>query len=736
VTGGVLALAACAVEGGPAVLASVPSATAVAPARPGFLAAPTDQLAVPGLLAGAEVTPEGDVYTGAAEYAFRFGPRLRGWDVPTRSLAGGRYPVLGSEAVAGGVRYRMTALIDAVAGEPVVFVHVALRNLAGRRVHARWSTATLWSGGRREPDGRYAFRYPRPATPTIPGLYTQPGVAFDPAATYAVSDGAATRDGQVLYTFSGSPSIGGAPHAATPATQVARTTYRVSLGPGAGASVDVRMPVRPAAMSGPQVAAVRAAPFAAHRAAVLAAWRARLAAGMRLRLPETGVRDAYEASLVHMLEPRYQLADGQWVQAVNKLQYQAFWLRDTAIIAAALDLAGLHGPAEQDLDFFGAWQRPDGLFISRVGQMDGLGEALWALGEHVRLTGDAGFAAAHLDEVQRAMAWLASARAGDPLGLVPPSDPHDDELVAGHLPGDDFWAVAGADAAAALADAAGRPDLAATWRTQRDDLRAATVAALRRHGGAIPPALDAPGGHDWGNLWAAWPYPVLAPDDGQVTATLRAVRRRFAEGIATYGASLHGYLGFRVFETELERGDQHAVVDGLYASLAHLTATDGCFELGTRPYGRRLVSDDLAPHAWCAAEIVTLVRNMLVRERADGVQLMSALSPAWLGGGRRVAFERAPTAVGPVDASLRSTETGATLTWRAPAGVPVWWTVPADADAVRIDGHLVAGSLVRLPTASGRLRIAWRLRRDDRSLARTQRALAAAYRAHARPAPF
>jgi hypothetical protein len=656
--------------------------------------------------------------------------------VPTRSLAGGRYPVLGSEAVAGGVRYRMTTLIDTVAGAPVVFVHLALRNVARRRVHARWSTATLWSGGRREADGRYAFRYPRPATPTIPGLYTQPGVGFDPAARYAVADGAATRDGHVLYTFSGSPSIGGAARAATPATQVARTTYRIELGPGAGASIDLRIPVQPVTMSGPQVAALRATPFAAHRAAVLAAWRARLAPGMRLQLPETGVRDAFQASLVHMLEPRYQLADGRWVQAVNKLQYQAFWLRDTAMIATALDLAGLHEPARQDLEFFGAWQSPDGQFVSRLGQMDGLGQALWALGEHVRLTGDAGFAAAHLDEVERAMAWLASARAGDPLGLVPPSDPHDNELVAGHLPGDDFWAVAGADAAAALGDAAGRPDLAATWRAQRDDLRAATVAALRRHGGPIPPALDARGGRDWGNLWAAWPYPVLAPGDPQVTATLRAARRRFAEGIATYGPSLHGYLGFRVFQTELRRGDQRAVVDGLYASLAHLTATEGCFELGTRPYGRRLVSDDLAPHAWCAAEIVMLVRNMLVRERGDGVQLLSAPSPAWLGGGRRVGFERAPTAVGPVDASLRSTATGATLTWRAGAGVPVWWTVPAGADAVRIDGHRVAGSLVRLPGSSGRIRITWRLRRDARSLARTERALAAAYRAHGRPAPF
>jgi hypothetical protein len=48
--------------------------------------------------------------------------------------------------------------------------------------------------------------------------------------------------------------------------------------------------------------------------------------------------------------------------------------------------------AAQDLAYFPAWQRPDGLFISRPGEYDGIGEALWAIGRHAELTGDAAFA--------------------------------------------------------------------------------------------------------------------------------------------------------------------------------------------------------------------------------------------------------------------------------------------------------------------------------------------------------
>ncbi|MCW2989809.1 MAG: Discoidin domain protein, partial [Solirubrobacterales bacterium] len=648
------------------ILACLAALVAAAPARSdgGFLAAPTDQLTVPGEVAGAEITPEGYVYTGAAEYPFRFGPHLVAWDARTRERAAGRYPVLTSRASAGGVRYVLTTFADEVSGAPVVFVHVDALNAGGHPALARWSTATRWSGGRRQATGRFTFRYERPSTPAVPGLYVQPGEPFAPRARHAIGGGVATRDGRVLYAYAGRPAklAAGPRQAAAEGTRFTRSEYRRRLAPGASASFDLRIPVTPRAMTAPEIAALRTTSFAAHRLAVIARWRAALAGGTVIELPERAVADAWRASVVQLLEPRYVL-DGHWVQAVNQLQYHSFWLRDTAIIAQALDLAGIPVPAREDLEYFAQWQQADGLFISRPAQMDGLGQALWGLGEHVRLSGDAAFAAAQLPGVQRAVAWLQGARAKDPLGLVPPSDPHDNELVAGHLAGDDFWAVAGLDAAADLADAAARPDLAAAWRAERDDLRATVTALLRKHGGAIPPALDAHGGNDWGNLWAAWPYPVLAPGDAQVTATLRRVRNRFAEGIATYGASLHGYVGFRVFETELARGAQRKVVDGLYAELAHLTSTDGCFEMGTRPYGRRLIADNLAPHAWCSAELVALLRNMLVRERADGLQLLAALSPAWLGRGRLVAVRSAPTSHGPVDVALRSTASGATLRW-------------------------------------------------------------------------
>ena len=43
----------------------------------GYLAKPTEQLALPGSQASGEITPDGDVYTGWAEYELAVGSRLR-----------------------------------------------------------------------------------------------------------------------------------------------------------------------------------------------------------------------------------------------------------------------------------------------------------------------------------------------------------------------------------------------------------------------------------------------------------------------------------------------------------------------------------------------------------------------------------------------------------------------------------------------------------------------------------
>ncbi|HEY7630551.1 MAG TPA: hypothetical protein VH817_07620 [Thermoleophilaceae bacterium] len=726
------------------------AATPAVAARPfsfSFLIHPTDQLGVPGYVSGTTVTPEGSLYTGWAELVFRYGRRLRFTSAPVRELLDGRFPVVRYTQRSGDVRYTVTAFSAEVGKRPVNFVRVLLHNVSGRPRAANWAAALRHSGGALKADGSRAFRFPRPAQPAREGLYTQPGVSFDPDSVWAFAGDTVTRDGDTLLVFPPAPSglirqlslrPAGSAQPVRENTLFGQARYHGPLPGHATRAIDFAMPVVPVDPDdSDDLAAIEDTGYDAQLAATVRFWKGIYGDAIQLKVPERKVEDTFYTSLANMDMPRYPAADGGWVQAVNKLQYNSFWLRDAAIIANSFDLAGLHYLAAQDLQFFPYWQQDDGLFISRAGQYDGLGEALWAIGQHALRTHDRSFAADMLGPVRRAMDWFEHERATEPLGLMPVGDPKDNELTTGHITGDDFWAAYGVQSAIALASLAGRDDLAQGWTTDLGafvtDLRARLAHAESLTGGWIPPALEANGGEDWGNLWAAYPEPtVLAPGDPAVSATLRHARAHFREGIATYfhGRLLHDYLGFRVFETELLRGEQANVVDGLYSELAHTTNTNGGFETGVRRRGRREIDENLAPHGWFAAEYVDLLRNMLVRERGTNLVLMSAVSPTWLLPGRHIAVRGADTTRGHIDFTLRSIHGGALLHWNAQlfAGTKLVWPVPAGTRDVLAPGLTPDGRNIVLPAAAGRLRVHWRLIGPFPTYRGTVRRVMAAYR--------
>src|ERR1700760_4079061 len=95
-------------------------APATAAARPyGFLATPTDQLAVPGHVAGFEITPEGFIYGGFGELVMRAGPNLVGVRAPVRTLYGGPYPLMRYGQKVAGVSYDIEAFASIVSDQPV-----------------------------------------------------------------------------------------------------------------------------------------------------------------------------------------------------------------------------------------------------------------------------------------------------------------------------------------------------------------------------------------------------------------------------------------------------------------------------------------------------------------------------------------------------------------------------------------------------------------------------------------
>ena len=651
-----------------------------------YFSKPTDEIGVMDAQVATEVTPEGYLYTGFGELMFFAGEPLKPIAQRVKTLEQGYLPVLHYTYRKDAIAYNFTMFAATLDGKPdgtlVDFVRVMIKNEGSQPARFDFASGMRYQNESNTGTGTGDNRYRRPVLGGRPGEYRQIGEDFNPEWKYEFKGQSFQRDGKAVYLF----PLGEAersltlmqryndPPDLTPrklsvllTTPLGIVQYSNVLDPGSETTLDYKLPVVP--ISDPQdLSRVEAADFGKYLSQTQQFWKAITSQGMRITLPEEKVADTFKANLVYDLIARDKIGDN-YIQTVNKLHYHSFYLRDSSDIVHSYDVTGYPVIAHQVLDFFAQSQQPDGNFLSQPEQYDGWGETLWAYGQHYRMTHDLEFAKQVYPQVQRAVAWLQQARKQDPLYIVPASDVKDNEYVAGHLTGYNFLALAGLDSAIALADAVGDQKDAAAFKAEYDDLHAAFFKVLDQrtaeNGGYIPPALDGQkGGQDWGNLLGAYPVETLDPHDPKITATLKATQAKYQEGIMTYGDGrwLHHYLTIKNTLTEVERGDQEQVVRELYGLLMHTSATQAGFEFAIRPWGSRDFDGNLSPHGWFAAEYRTLLRNMLVREERKDLHLLSVISPEWIGEGKRIEVQNAPTEFGTVGFALdQPSESEATL---------------------------------------------------------------------------
>ncbi len=293
------------------------------------------------------------------------------------------------------------------------------------------------------PDGgtTTAFRFQRPVASGTLGAYFQPGQPFSSAFSYTSTGRDLDRSGLLLARgpAAASRSIS-TPALRTPDAVHDARLFGLRLPAHGQASLTWQIPLEEMPAGSASDSTLAGMSFAAARGRLQAEWKAQEVGMMRISVPESKVSAAYEAAIAEILDSRLHTSAGV-EQTPNRLQYQAFWIRDAAIETQALDLAGLHLAAAQNLAFIDAFQNQSGLFISQPEQYDELGQALWALSQHAQLAREPAYATQQLPLMQAAIGWLSAAVASDPLGLLPAATPGDNELASGHITGDDLWAA-------------------------------------------------------------------------------------------------------------------------------------------------------------------------------------------------------------------------------------------------------------------------------------------------------
>lgn len=418
--------------------------------------------------------------------------------------------------------------------------------------------------------------------------------------------------------------------------------------------------------------------------AAVASWSSALAPLARLQVSDARMQELYDLALANVvLHTPGDVYPGPYT-------YKRFWFRDAVFVLNALLTLGGVARTRRALAGFAPRQRRDGYFLSQEGEWDSNGEALWFYHRFAALTAEP-LPADWLRAVEKGARWIQRKR------LPPDGDrPEGGLLPAGfsaeHLgPNDfyywdDFWAVAGLRAAAALLrppDPAAAQALAAEADEFLVTIRRSFPAGPhRRFPGAIPAAphrrMDSGA---IGSIVADYPLQLFAPGDAAIARTADYLCANHAQAGGFFQNMIHSginaYLTLHLAQVRLRAGDP-AAAWALMDAVAALASPTGQWPEAIHPHTFGGCMGD-GQHIWAASEWLMLVRNLFVREELTGgpaLVLGAGIKPAWwrtADGPRVVEFGPTLTPHGPVTVRLARDATGARLlveaAWR---DAPPW----------------------------------------------------------------
>ena len=224
-------------------------------------------------------------------------------------------------------------------------------------------------------------------------------------------------------------------------------------------------------------------------------WEDKLGA-FDIRLPPaaSGVVETLKTAAAHILINR----DGPALHPGPR-RYSRSWIRDGALMGAALARVGLPTEGRDFIRWYAGFQAPDGNLpdcADRDGcewlpEYDSWGELIFAVMDHYRFTGDRAFLAEMWPAVLKSVDYLESLRSRRLTpeyqtperracyGLLPESMSHEGYMAHPvHAYWDDFWALRGFKDAAAMAEILGDGQQAKRIAALRDDFQETLYASL------------------------------------------------------------------------------------------------------------------------------------------------------------------------------------------------------------------------------------------------------------------
>jgi len=303
------------------------------------------------------------------------------------------------------------------------------------------------------------------------------------------------------------------------------------------------------------------------------------------------------------------------------------------------------------------------------------------------------------------------------FGLLPWSY-GDSGLPEGHSYSHNFLAAYAEKVTGEAAKTLGHDDDAAwlekEYAAYTDDIRASVQRAvkLEKTAPAYLPAMPTyPEGAYSQTFLAVYPTHLYAADDALVTGLIARMEREEKQGVPTNvawagPAGVWAGEAMNMAETYLLRGEKQKAAEMLAAAMNHSYTTKvwkeeilvdvdlprACNTSHSKRANMEGTGD--MPEAWANANLVLLLRDMLLNEREGKLHLLAGLPEGWVPEGKTVNLENAPVTTGGT-VSLRVVHVSAKL-WQItvdPHGKAREFAihVPVDMSSVsqiHIDGHI------------------------------------------------
>ncbi len=406
----------------------------------------------------------------------------------------------------------------------------------------------------------------------------------------------------------------------------------------------------------------------------------------RISVPDSAIQYVLDASIRNL----YQIAE--WVDGHFQFQpgpsvYRGLWMHDAAWDVSTMMALGDTASARMSIETALRYQGRDGrIFQSEPYPMlRETGLILFALCNYAKVSGNTPWLRSHFPAVGAAVGWIRRTRAQtltDPsspnYGLFPPgfTDGGIGGLAAEY--GTTFWSLNALRAASRSASSLGIGDSAGSWNALADDLmgsfRKASMRDVRRdsHGNIYLPmrvgdtsSVTLPQQANWGLLDGQafghlFPYadPVLngtlAMLDANTTEGIHQDVGWLRKGVWPFFTAQEGIV--HMYQRNYARAKEI-----LYAVANHASPLGTWLEeqlpkeLGTRTAGD-------ASDATAGSLFILLLRDMIVNERTDTVEVLGGVPAGWYMSGARLRLDRVLTDFGPISLDLSVSSDGATCT--------------------------------------------------------------------------